>query len=203
MTPWTAAHHVSLSFIISQSLLRLMSTESVMLFSILSSVVPFSTCLLYFPASKCFPVNLLFPSCGQSIRASGSASVLPVNIQGWFPLGLTGLIALQSKGLSRVLSKTTVWKYQFFSVHPYLWSNSNTHIWQPGQHIKKQRHYFANKGLSSQGYGFSWGHVWMWELDCEEGWVPKNWCFWTVVLERTLESPLDCKEIQPVHPKGN
>ena len=70
-------------------------------------------------------------------------------------------------------------------------------------HIKKQGHYFANKGLSSQGCGFSSSHVWMWELDCEEGWVPKNWCFWTVVLEKTLESSLDCKEIQPVHPKGN
>ena len=58
-------------------------------------------------------------------------------------------------------------------------------------------------GLSSQGYGFSSGHVWMWELDCEESWVPKNWCFWIVVLEKTLESPLDCKEIQPVHPKGD
>ena len=71
------------------------------------------------------------------------------------------------------------------------------------QNIKKQRHYFANKGPSSQGYDFSSGHVWMWELDCEESWVPKNWCFWTVVLEKTLESPLDSKEIQPVHPKGN
>ena len=60
-----------------------------------------------------------------------------------------------------------------------------------------------NKGPSSQGYGFSCGHVWMWELDCEEGWVPKSWCFWTVVLEKTLESPLDCKEIQAVHPKGD
>ena len=69
--------------------------------------------------------------------------------------------------------------------------------------IKKQRHYFANKGLSSQGYGFSTGSVWMWELDCEESWAPKNWCFWTVVLEKTLESPLDCKEIQPVHFKGD
>ena len=68
-------------------------------------------------------------------------------------------------------------------------------------HIKKQRHYFANKGLSSQGYGFSSGHVWMWELDCEENWAMNNWCFWTVVLEKTLESPLNCKEIQPVHPK--
>ena len=61
----------------------------------------------------------------------------------------------------------------------------------------------SNKGPSSQGYGFSSGHVWMWELDCEESWGPKNWCFWTVVLEKTLEIPLDCKEIQPVHSKGN
>ena len=67
----------------------------------------------------------------------------------------------------------------------------------------KQRYYFANKGRSSQGYGFSSGHVWMWELDYKEGWVQKNCCFWTVVLEKTLESPLDCKEIQPVHPKGD
>ena len=74
---------------------------------------------------------------------------------------------------------------------------------QPRQHIKKQRHYFAHKGLSSQGYGFSSSHVWMWELDYKESWAPKNWCFWTVVLEKTLESPLDFKEIQPVHPKGD
>ena len=74
---------------------------------------------------------------------------------------------------------------------------------QPRQHIKKQRHYFANKGPSSQSFGFSSGHVWMWELDYKESWVPKNWCFWTVVLEKILESPLDCKEIQPVHPKRN
>ena len=72
---------------------------------------------------------------------------------------------------------------------------------QPRQHIQKQTHYFANKGPSSQGYGFSSSHVWMWELDCEENWALKNGCFWTVVLEKTLESPLDCKEIQPVHPK--
>ena len=73
---------------------------------------------------------------------------------------------------------------------------------QPRQHIKKLRHYFVNKGLSSQGYGFSSGHVWMWELDYKESWVQKNWCFWIVVL-KTLESPLDCTEIQPVHPKGD
>ena len=74
---------------------------------------------------------------------------------------------------------------------------------QPRQHIKRQRHYFANKCPSSQSYGFSSGHVWMWELDYKERWALKNWCFWTVVLEKTPESPLDCKEIQPVHPKGN
>ena len=72
---------------------------------------------------------------------------------------------------------------------------------KPRQHIKKQRHYFTNKGPSSQSYGFSSSPVWMWELDHKESWVPKNWCFWTVVLEETLESPLDCKEIKPVYPK--
>ena len=68
---------------------------------------------------------------------------------------------------------------------------------------KKRRYYFAKKGSSSQSYGFSSSHVWMWELDHEESWAPKNWSFWTVVLEKTLESPLDCKEIKPVNPKGN
>ena len=74
---------------------------------------------------------------------------------------------------------------------------------QPRQSIKKQIHYFAKKGPSSQGYSFSSGHVWMWELDYKESWAPKYWCFWTVVLEKTLESPLDCKEIQPIHPKAD
>ena len=70
-------------------------------------------------------------------------------------------------------------------------------------HIKKQRHYFIDKGPSSQSYGFSSSHIWLWELCHQESWAPKNWCFWTVVLEKALESPLDCKEIQPVSPKGN
>ena len=74
---------------------------------------------------------------------------------------------------------------------------------KPRQHIKKQRHYIANKGPSSQSYGFSSRHAGMWELDSKESWAPKNWCFWTVVLEKTLESLLDCKEIQAVYPKGN
>ena len=81
----------------------------------------------------------------------------------------------------------------------YVWPSYD----QPKQLIKKQRHDFTNKGPSSQSYGFSSSNVWMWELDCKESWKLKNWCFWTVVLEKTLESPLDCKEIQPVHPKGD
>ena len=74
---------------------------------------------------------------------------------------------------------------------------------KPRQRIKKKWHHFANKSLSSQSYGFSSIHIWMWELAHKEGWVPKSWCFWTVVLEKTLKSPLDCKEIKPVNPKGN
>ena len=98
-------------------------------------------------------------------------------------------------GSCRVLSD---WSHKIKTLNS--WEESYD---QPRQHIKKQRHYFANKSPSSQDYGFSSGHVWMWELDYKESWAPKNWCFWTVVLEKTLESPLDCKEIQPVHPKGN
>ena len=88
------------------------------------------------------------------------------------------------------------------------WNLKTLAPWKKGydqlrQHTKKQRRYFANKGPSSQSFGFSSSHVGMWELDYKESWAPKNWCFWTVVLEKTLESPLDCKAIQPVHPKGN
>ena len=79
----------------------------------------------------------------------------------------------------------------------YPWEKSYD---EPRQHIKKQRHYFA-KGLSSQSYDFSSSHIWMWDLDDKGSWAPKNWCFWTVVLEKTLENPLDCKDIQPVHSK--
>ena len=74
---------------------------------------------------------------------------------------------------------------------------------QTRQHIKKQRHYFADKGPSCQSYGFSSSHVWMWESDCKESWALKNLCFWTILLKKTLESPLDFKEIKPVNPKGN
>ena len=74
---------------------------------------------------------------------------------------------------------------------------------KPRQHIKEQRHYFINKGSSSQSYGFSSSYAWIWELDYKEKQAPKNWCVWILLLEKTLESPLDCKEIQPVHLKGN
>ena len=97
--------------------------------TILSSVVHFSSRLPSFPASESFPVNQLFTSGGQSIGASASASVPPMNIQGWFPLGFTGLIFLQSKGLSRVFSNTTVQKHQFFSAQPSSWSSSHIHTW--------------------------------------------------------------------------
>ena len=93
--------------------------------TISSSVTPFSSCLHSFPASESFPMGWLFTSDGQC-EGDASASVLPMNIQGWFPLGLTGLLSLQSKGLSRVFSNTTVWKHQFFGTQPSLWSNSHT-----------------------------------------------------------------------------
>ena len=95
--------------------------------TISSSAAPFSFCLQSFPASDSFPVSLLFTSGGQSIGVS--ASVLPMNILGWFPLGLIDLISLQSKGLSRVFSNTTVRKHQFFGAQPSLWSNCHVHIW--------------------------------------------------------------------------
>ena len=97
--------------------------------AISSSVVPFSSCPQSFPASGSFPMSQLFTSGGQSIGASASASVLPMNTQDWSPLGWTGWISLQSKGLSRVFSNTTIQKLQFFSTQPSLWSNSHIHTW--------------------------------------------------------------------------
>ena len=85
----------------------------------------------------------------------------------------------------------------------YLLLGRKALTFKPWLCIKKQRHYFANRGPYSQSYGFSSNHVWMWDLDHKEGWGPNNWCFHTVVLEKTLESPLDCKEIKPVNPKEN
>ena len=129
VTPWTAAHQASLSFTISLSLLELMSIEWMTLSKTISATVThFSFCPQSFPASGSFPMSHFFASGGQSIGASASTSVLPMNIQGWFPLALTDLILL-SKGLSRVFSNTTVQQYQFFGVQPSLWSNSHMHTW--------------------------------------------------------------------------
>ena len=125
VTPWTVAHQASLSFTNSLSLLKLHVHRSTISFS----VVPFSSCLQSFPASGPFPMSRVFASGGQSIGASASASVLPMSIWGWFPLGLTGLISLLSKGLSRVFSSTTVRKCQFFVAQPSLWFNSHNHTW--------------------------------------------------------------------------
>ena len=120
-TPWTAAHQASLFFIISP---RVCSNSCPLSWwchpTVSSSVVLFSSCLQSFPASGPFPTSQLFTSGGRSIGASALASVLPMNIQGWFPLGLTGLISLQSKGLSRVSFSNTVWKHQFFGTQPSL-----------------------------------------------------------------------------------
>ena len=120
--PWTAACQASLSLTISQILPKFMFIESVM---------PPNHLLLpsIFQASGSFQMSRLFTSGGQSIGASASASVLPMNIQGWFPLKLTGLISLLSKGLCRVFSSTTVPKHQFFGTQPSLWSNSHNHTW--------------------------------------------------------------------------
>ena len=126
---WTAALQASLSITSSRSLLKLMSIELVIHPIISSSVVPFSSHLQSFPASGSFPVNQFFSSGDQNIGASDSASVLPMNIQDWFPLRLTGLISLQAKGLSRVFSNTTVQKHQFFGTQPVLQSNSHIHTW--------------------------------------------------------------------------
>ena len=112
-TPWTAARQASLSITNSQSLVKLMSIVSVMS-SMSSTVIPFSFCLQSFPASGSFPMSWFFASGGQSIGVPASTSVLPMNIQDWSPLGWTGWISLQSKGLSRVFSNTTVQKHQFF-----------------------------------------------------------------------------------------
>ena len=99
--------------------------------TISSSVVPFSSCLQSFPASETFPMSQLFTSGDQDIRTSASASVFPMNIQDWFPLGWTGWISLQFKGLSRAFSNTTVQKHQFFGAQLSLWSSSHIHTWLP------------------------------------------------------------------------
>ena len=126
-TPWTAAHQASCSSLSPWVCLNSYPWSQWYYPTMSSSVVPFSSCLQSFLASGSFPMSHLFRSGGPSIGVS--ASVLPVNIQGWFPLGLTSLISLQSKGLSRIFSSTTVQKHPFFSAQPSLWSSSHIHTW--------------------------------------------------------------------------
>ena len=128
-TAWTAAYHAALSFTISQSLLKLMSIELVMPSDHLILCCPLILLPQSLPASGSFPVSWLFTSYDQSIGASALTSVLLMKILGWFPLGLTGLVSLQSKGPSRVFSSTTIQKHQFFSAQPSLWSNSHIRTW--------------------------------------------------------------------------
>ena len=128
-TPGIAAHQASLSITNSQSSPKLMSIESVMPSAISSSVVPFSSCPQSFPASDSFPMSQLFAWGGQSTGISALASVLPKNTQDLSPSEWTGWISLQSKGLSRVFSNTTVEKHQFFGAQPSSQSNSHIHTW--------------------------------------------------------------------------
>ena len=128
-TPWTVACQASLSFTMSQNLLNSCSLNQWCQPTILPSVAPFSSCLHFLPASGSFPISWLFVSDHQSIGASASASVLPVNIQGWFNLRLTDLISLQSKELSRIFSDSTSQKHQFFGIQLSLQSNSHIHTW--------------------------------------------------------------------------
>ena len=112
--------------------------------NISSSIIPFSSCPQFFPASGSFLVSWLFTSADQSFGASASASILHMNIQGWFSLGLDGLISLLSKGLSRVFSSTTVWKHPFFSTQPSLWSNSHIRTWLLGKlYLWLDGHFFS------------------------------------------------------------
>ena len=129
VTPWTAAHQASLSFTITRSVLKLTSIKSAMPSNPFILCHPLLLLPSIFPSLWVFPMSQLLSSGCQRTRASASASVLPMNIQGWFLLRLTGLSSLLSKGLSRVFSSTTVWKHQFFSTQPSLWSSSHIHTW--------------------------------------------------------------------------
>ena len=129
VTPWTTARQASCPSPTPRAYSNTCPSSWWCHPTISSFIIPFSSCLQAFPASGSFPVSQFFASGGQSIGASASTSVLWMNIQDWFPLGLTGWVSLQSKGLSRVFSNTTVQKHQFFGTQPSLWSNSHIHTW--------------------------------------------------------------------------
>ena len=202
-----------------------MSTELMMPSNHLILCRPLLLLPSFFPSIRVFSSESVLPirwpkyqSFSFSISPSNDYSGLISFRIDWFDLPAV-------QGTLKSLLQHYSSKASFFGAQPSLGSNSHIRtrvlcsvpkhkkLWcllqrkylldEPRQHIKKQRHYFANKGLYGQSYGFSSSHVQMWELDHKEGWAPKNWCFWTVVLEKTLESPLDSREIKPVNPKGN
>ena len=147
-SPWIAACQASLSITSSQSLLKLMSIKSVMPFNTSLSVVPFSSCLQCFPASGCFLMIQFFTSGGQSIGVSASASVLPMNTQDWSSLERTVWISLQSKGLSKVFSSTTVQGHQFVGAQPFLLSSSHIYTWLLEKTIALSIQTFVGKVMS-------------------------------------------------------
>ena len=147
-------------------------------------------------------INWALTQCLVHIRCSFATQMSEGS---WFmicrPIGLDGGCWLLHTRKPQLIRRTNICIFPAaMKLKDTPWKESYD---QPRQHIKKQRHYFVNRVLSSQGYGFSSSHVWMWELDYKESWVLKNWCFWIVVLEKTLEGPLNCKEIQPVNSKGD
>jgi len=146
----------------------------------------------------------------MKVKEESEKAGLKLNIQKTKIMACVPISSWQIDGETvEIVADFIVWGLQnHCRLWPQPWNQKALTPWterydQPRQHTKKQRHYFANKDPSSQGYGFSSSHIWMWELDYKESWVQKNLCFWTVVLKKTFESPLDCQEIQPVHLKGN
>ena len=152
MTPWIIVHHDLLSSTVSWSLLKFMSIESVMLSNHLILCHSLFFLLSIFPNISDFPMSQLFSSSGQSVGDSTLATVLPKNIQGWLPLGVTDLIFLQSKGFSRVLSSTIIGKHQFFSPQPSLWSNYHISTWL----LEKKKYYCISHSVVSDSSKPHW-----------------------------------------------
>ena len=140
-----------------------------------------------------YPDHFLPMECNFTSKPISPSHLLPIislDLVHWPWLGWTNVVSF-------------IWNHGIWSQRTWMLAYLNFYLWFEMQTTMQWRHYFANKDPSSQGYGFSSSHVWMWELDHKESWVQKNWRFWTVVLEKSLESPLDCKEIKSFNPKGN
>ena len=187
LTPWTVACQAPLSFTVSWSLLKFLSIELVMLSNHLILCCPLSFWLQSFPASGSFPKSWLFASNGQTIGGSASATVLPMNIQDWFPLGLTGLISLQSKGLSRVFSNTTVQKHQSFSAQHSLWPYSHICTWLLEKTIALTIWIFVGKMMS-----LLFNRLSRFVID----FLPRSKCLLTSWLQSTSAMILESKKIK-------